>query len=133
MTDYRGPEWPPPDDLKELRKLCLVYWHLRRKAVRTDLIKERWKLEDVKTLVASRSAPIQQVAVYFDREASKMVAARNPLDVSQYEGRVAWLETALEECDEMIVHYQEVADVHEERSGEEGSDRVIPEVQTSGE
>jgi hypothetical protein len=107
MTDYRGPEWPPPDDEVELRRLCLSYWYLRRKAIRRDLKIEQWRLDDVRALVGSRSCKLQQSTMYFDQESRRIVKTKLPLDVTQFEGRVAWLETALAECEEMIVYYQE--------------------------
>lgn len=99
MTDYRGPEWAPPDDDEEREKLILVYWKLRRFAIKRELFYARSRLEDLKALQSGRSAPLRQIAVYFDRENGKIRTDRGELDISAYSSRVEWLENALTECD----------------------------------
>lgn len=58
-TDHAGPEWPPPDDPEQLRKLKLLYWQTRRQMVSSELTALERALRGLEQLCSVKStAPI---------------------------------------------------------------------------
>ena len=102
-TDYKGPEWPPPEDEEELLKLLLTYWTLRRSAVKKELVSEAIKLAQLKEATMVRSAPLQQSIPVTDGNGFRtggMAAIR--LELFDFEKRVEWLEEDVKLCQNEI-------------------------------
>lgn len=86
LTDYRGPEWPPPADARELLALKIEYWNIRLKAVLAQRDRLAVLLRDVEQLMLRRSCPLQQRVTYVD-EAGKRQTQTGPLDVEPLRAR----------------------------------------------
>ena len=100
-TDYRGPEFPPPDNPAERTELLRTYWTERQRIVthRVRLLQERREtmLRDIR----ARSAPFVGIIRYMARDEAgnrKLVVERGPLDPSIFDGELAWLAADLAEC-----------------------------------
>lgn len=106
-SDYKGPEWAPPEDPLNLLRLRHIYWTRRRSIVADEherLITTARVLADSQ---AARSArlPIYQTARYQEtdedgrpRTISKQVEA----DLGALQGRIDWLQEDLDVCDKEI-------------------------------
>ena len=101
-TDVMGPEYLPPDDADELRKLQVVYWVERRRVVVAERIEVETTLKGLKELQATRSVPLQELTFLFDDERGKTVATRKDLDLTALVGRLNWLKADVADCDARI-------------------------------
>lgn len=100
MNDYRGPEYPPPEEERTHRALVRTYW-LRRRAIISS------ELEDVNRLIEAleveqdvRSAPLQQVVRYYDRDTRTYKTRRGPASegLEGLKHRLEWLTADLAVC-----------------------------------
>lgn len=71
LEDYAGPEYPPPEDAKELRKLQIIYWYTRWNRAKNELNFVQSRASDLKNLQSAKSAPLQHVVVGEDEEGKK--------------------------------------------------------------
>lgn len=101
-NDHRGPEYPPPEEPKELQQLLLRYWHRRRTAVELELRKARIALETAENAVANRSAQLTVYSQIRDPESGRIMVSRAPLNIDDYRGRVEWLEADAKICDDAM-------------------------------
>lgn len=69
--DYAGPEYPPPEDVKELRVLALAYWKVRAKLIYRKLAQVKAKLVSVTNLQSQKSLPLQCPIIYWDDETGR--------------------------------------------------------------
>lgn len=102
-TDYKGPEWGPPEDPKELCLLKVCYWRQRRHRVRVELEHTRDVLTELMELQRTKSVALQQSYASIDEETGKRKVHSRDLDLSDIrKGRALWLEQDLVECDARI-------------------------------
>jgi hypothetical protein len=98
--DYSGPEWPPPQDPKELRRLQRAYWQIR-KANLTHLLRvRRADLLALHEMQAARSVPLQHKTCIRDDQGTKVQA--QALNLRDLEDRLRWTEHDLLECQERL-------------------------------
>lgn len=100
--NVRGPEWPPPPELGQLISLVREYWNIRKNLVTVELTQLRHTMEGLRELQAVRSAPIQQMVRYFDKESKKLITECKDLDLTLFNGRIQWLEADLNDCVERL-------------------------------
>lgn len=72
MTDYAGPEWPPPTDPEELATIQKVYWYTRWNRARNELMVLRERYDGLKGLQETKSAPLQQIVTVRNEETKKV-------------------------------------------------------------
>lgn len=101
-TDYAGPEWPPPEDERELVKLLLAYAVLRQQAVRAELVDARSRRDGALAASATRAVPLMVRTYYRDPETGTVASRTGPLDMTALEERVRWLESDLEMSNENV-------------------------------
>lgn len=92
--DYKGPEWPPPDDPREKFTLILEYWQRRKAAVKTELARAQLRYSTAAEAIQVRSVPIPTVSYVRDEE-GQVQAVRGHLDLADLQGRVDWLKEDL--------------------------------------
>lgn len=108
-TDYRGPEWAPPEDEGELRKLQLHYWLVRRRIVDLEH-RQLWTvIKQIKETRASRSAPVRaETTTFAADDQGKMKMTRQEVDEVQWERtRLKWLKDDISNCERMIERIKE--------------------------
>lgn len=103
-TDWAGPEYPPPADKDELTRVKRIYWKLRRTAVRLELFKATYVMEEIERLVASHDlVPPVRVEWWEDDESlpggGKWNQALKDIDVGEARERVRWLQDDLTVCE----------------------------------
>ena len=110
LTDLKGPEWSPPTEYFELWKLHVAYWAIRRRIVKHERDYLRILLDNLRELQRNKSAPLQQrfVAYNEDREGNQVPSYEfKDVDLlSIEEGRLAWLEEDVRECNERLITLQ---------------------------
>lgn len=103
-SDFNGPEWPPPDDQKELQGLQLAYWAIRSKQVRQALRKAQVELDALRQQQQVKSVPLQVVRQRVDKDDEGrpfLVTEIEDIDFSLIErgkGGVRELDQELGEC-----------------------------------
>jgi hypothetical protein len=104
LTDYGGPEWPPPDDPAVLKRLQTLYWRLRRRQATQQLAWLGQQVEGLKELQRVKSAPLQQRQVRRDDVGGvvETTVATVDLNLSGLEQRLAWLEEDLAVCEQKL-------------------------------
>ena len=118
-NDYKGPEWPPPQDPRELLRLKAAYWTRRRKIVDDQRIQLKTEIEHLRLVQNRRSAPLQQTVFIRNEEA----AAGEPLyrcenrdlDLVTMLERLKWLTEDVILCDENLNNL--VPRTQEQRTG----------------
>ena len=102
MSDHRGPEWPPPEDLTELKRLMTTYWHRKRVIVAHDVRQLEEAIKVLANAQRDRPTPLQRVVRYRD-ETGKVVTHRGPLNLDVLRsGRLAEMKRVLVKCDRML-------------------------------
>jgi len=99
-TDYRGPEWPPPEG-ESLGRLLRSYWELRRAEVRRQLQLSQAQLESAEAQQRVRSAPLQR-KVKVRGEDGKLGWTSGTLDLEAARMRIDFLAGDLARCDEQL-------------------------------
>jgi len=87
LTDYKGPEYHPPNDVQQLRHLQLNYWTIRLKIVSDEHNGLKIKLEGLRRLQEKKSIPIEDEETDF---------------IPDVQGRFDWLTADIEFCNEHI-------------------------------
>lgn len=103
-NDYRGPEWPPPEDPRELWELIRAYWKLRRRAVRFELFRARETHAGIEEAMRARSAPLTTYSQVVDEETGRATVVRAPLSTDEVRHHIEWLEDDLRIADERLKH-----------------------------
>lgn len=98
-SDHAGPEWPPPADEAELRRLQVAYWRKRKQIVSSELVRLRHDIDGLRHMQSVKSIPLRQVVRYFDSDAKKRVTERQQLDLAGLESRLRWLEADAADCE----------------------------------
>lgn len=98
MTDYAGPEYPPPQDELELTKLQLFYYKRRLQIVSDDLWRMEGVVQSIKQLQRHKNQPLKQVVVIKDEETGTERYESKAIDLLFYEKRCQWLENDIVEC-----------------------------------
>src|SRR5688572_21181579 len=99
-TDYRGPEYPPPDDPRKLRHLKRMYWTQRRFAVKFTVNDVAARLEAIESQQDGRSAPLQQTTRYWDDDLKKWQVVKGPVDTAMLKARLRFLQDDLVVCEQ---------------------------------
>lgn len=102
-TDWKGPEWAPPEDPIALAMLVRRYWKLRRVAVLEALTQARLTLASCVEAQSARSATLQQIIKYMDPDTGRLTTVERPLDLEGMEQRVESLRLELMQAEEHIV------------------------------
>ena len=100
-NDYRGPEWRPPSDAEELRKLKKTYWSIFHGLVTQEIRLLEDRVREIKASQQQRSAPLQAIITYLetDEEGNRKVKQKkDALNPELFEGRLIWLRGHLEDC-----------------------------------
>ncbi len=95
---YEGPEWPPPEDPVELKRITLWYWKLRKMTVSGELAKVREMVNWVKQNQQGRGARLQYRAWIEGEQGQGRFEAKD-LDPLALELRQRFLEDDLAECE----------------------------------
>jgi len=72
LTDYAGPEYPPPEDKKELRKLQLVYWYTRWNRAKNELNFVEQKAVMLRNLQSTKDGQLQHIVTSEDENGKKL-------------------------------------------------------------
>lgn len=96
-VDYRGPEFPAPEEQKEAVALRLAYWLCRSRVVSEELQELSRQLQRLEDSQSMCSVALQQV-VYYQNADGQPARRTEDLDLEYTIGRVAWLREDLEEC-----------------------------------
>ena len=96
--DYQGPEWPPPKDPEDLRKLVRVYWKIRLRIVQAEMLQVKEMLSTLTQLQSGKSSGLQQFVSYWDAEENKQVRKTVEVDTSVLKGRLEWLIKDIQDC-----------------------------------
>lgn len=98
-TDYKGPEYPPPTDPRELKELLLTYWITRYKVLNSESNNLRGSIVNLKALQSLKSAPLQQVSRHFDPDLGKLVQKKTTIDFDGMQIHLELLEQNLSEAE----------------------------------
>lgn len=102
--DYAGPEWQPPSDLEQLRKLRVTYWQRRRSIVYNTLVNLRSEAEQLRLAQLGRSVPLQRVVTYYDDD--KLTTTKGEVNLTDLNAKVADLKARVEDCDKHLKDLQ---------------------------
>lgn len=102
-TDYKGPEWPPPEDTHQLRRILLWYWGRRKTIVSHEIHILESQLGNLKDL-AERRPSLAWLKAYRRNFESAGPDAKQWVPQSGYEymkwleERIQWLQEDLKQC-----------------------------------
>ena len=105
--DYRGPEVPPPDDPRELRKLLTFYWETLEEISRREKGKLDDQVENLERIRDGLSGDLKCKVVNFDEGKQMFVSETRDLTVDVWEGRLIWLRLTLDECERRLAELRE--------------------------
>lgn len=97
-TEYRGPEWPPPEDEVELAEMRKDYWQLRVQKAEDDLKEVRRLYENLKEQQEVRSAPLKYGTRFYDEESQGFRRGVSDVNLPAIRDEVTLLEQEVEEC-----------------------------------
>jgi len=106
-TDYRGPEYPPPEDPVELARLARAYWQERRRMVTAERRLLSARLENLESLQRGRSVALQQRELAVDERSGTASVVTGDLDLSALRGRLAWLGQDAADCERKLTELVE--------------------------
>lgn len=103
LKDYAGPEYEPPTDPTELKKLRLAYWSARRTLATDELLFLKKELAKLTALQSTKSLPLK----IFKREADPITQKRETVDLNlqEIQDRVQWL---ADDCIDSDKHLREL-------------------------
>ncbi len=114
--DYQGPEFSPPGNPDQLRKLKLEYWTIREEKLRAEHSRLAKHIRTLRDWQTTRSIPLQTTSVYYDRtETGRPILKRTKpedMDLRGLERKLADLGYLLAECEDQL---KELNDDHERR------------------
>lgn len=102
LSSYSGPEWPPPEDPKELVKLQQVYWNTRWNRARIELEALKGRYEGLRGLQDNKSQPLQQTLLVKDPETGKTRREVTPWNPKLFETLIRILEADVQEADSKL-------------------------------
>lgn len=100
-SHYEGPEWPPPEDAHELKKLVRAYWLHHKREIRSLWWPKEQELRNLEQLQSVKSLSLQVVGVETTEDGYRRRTA-SPLDLEPLRFEVAHLKDILAECDVQI-------------------------------
>lgn len=101
-TDHAGPEWPPPQDPKELKIYQTTYWAKRRAVLFNEVRRFRDDIQNLKETQRAKSVPLQRVHIKHGTNAEGLpiaTAEYRDLDFGELEEKLRYLTLELEEMD----------------------------------
>lgn len=101
-TDFRGPEWAPPDDPAERNELDVAYWLIRRRMVSDELRRCQNELHELAMEVTGRHGELMMTQRLFDEETGKLMVRAVPLDLETARLRIKDLQGEISVCDEEL-------------------------------
>lgn len=110
LTDHAGPEWPPPDDPKELLQLRLAYWR-RRLTISANAAEVLGrKLRAMEDVQRAKDLPLQQIAASLDPVTGlwrRIEGACGEFDFASHRRRLEDLESDAATCRERLAELEE--------------------------
>lgn len=104
--DYQGPEYPPPEDPRELLELQLQYWTVKKATVESELKHTTNQMQALQGWQENRDLPLQQVLIYKTRDEEGKVRMQRgepeDLDLSAFEVKCEDLSALLTECEQQL-------------------------------
>lgn len=100
-SDYKGPEWPAPEDKDKLRHLKLIYYNRRLTIVQEEYRKMDAFIKDLTNLQRQLSCPLSQRVISKDEDGKTVVSSQR-LDIELLEKRLEWLKQDVVDCENMI-------------------------------
>lgn len=116
-TDYRGPEYPPPESLVECRQVQLKYWRLRKMVVDKDAEYLEAAIANIRDLQRQRDACDAPVSNFLsvklpetDQDGNVVAGKwkRVPLSLGDWEVRLKWLKDDSMKCLEMMTELGQI-------------------------
>lgn len=105
-TEYYGPEYPPPENRKTLRRLQQVYWTKLRDKYRKEHRELELRLESLLSAEAAMSLPLQQRTLIPETNGQGLTVYRKSeatdLDLSILEHQFDNLALLISECNEQL-------------------------------
>lgn len=98
--DHKGPEWPPPENPNDLRRLQKKYWDLRLAMIQSQRQRLEGDLRALDEMQRARRIPLQERFLYVEETADGPVARyeTRPLDLSAMTERLVWLSSQADLC-----------------------------------
>lgn len=96
-SDYQGPEFPPPSDPVEHKRLMIAYWLRRLSIVQAERKKMEHYLTDLTNLQRGHSVPLVHRVTFKDDD-GKTVTKTQPVNMRVLEMRLDWLTQDVKDC-----------------------------------
>lgn len=99
-TDYKGPEWAPPENPDNLRALQRKYWDLRLAMIQSQRQRLEGDLRALDEMQRARAIPLQERFLYVEETADGPVQRyeTRPLDLTAMTERLVWLSAQADLC-----------------------------------
>jgi len=104
-TNPKGPEWPPPEDPVELRRLQRDYWTIRLAELRYEYADVADSLDSLRQMQDGRSATLMQRIR--EHQNGRLVTDDRPLDLSALELRLSDLRGYVAEAIDNLTKLEE--------------------------
>lgn len=101
LSDFAGPEWPPPDDSRQLRNLQCKYWQVRKRLLQTEASKLRSQIQLASKFQAQKSAPLQQVSSGLNEQGLETLQVAD-IDFDAMQARLEWIQASVLKCSEKL-------------------------------
>lgn len=101
-TDYRGPEYPPPEDPRDLRELLTTYWRVRYAILNNECTRLKNTILGLQTLQSTKSAPLQQISKHLDPDTGGVVQERMTVDFQGLQEQLELTEADLENAEQKL-------------------------------
>lgn len=107
-SDYAGPEWAPPTDPETLIGIQAYYWTTRAGIVKAQLMQLESQFNNLRQLQSSKSAPLQHVVNYVDRESRSVVKQVIDLNLDTLKNDILDLKDYAEHCRKQLKELEKV-------------------------
>jgi hypothetical protein len=111
LSDYAGPEWPPPTEPLELAKLQICYWKRRLAIAMLERRNRQADLDNLVQMQAARPIPLVHTVTLRDDEGRIVVNDKGRPERSNYtldvglqglQYRLDWLDEDIQRCRERL-------------------------------
>jgi hypothetical protein len=112
---YEGPEWPPPPDPAELRRLMIRYWAERRGLVADELRHLQAVRRGLKEAMVQRSSPIMRKRLSRRRDGEgerEWFWEREEVKLNAMDERIAWLASDVACCEAELLRLNGPEEAH---------------------
>jgi hypothetical protein len=99
--DYKGPEWGPPEEPKELAKLVSLYYKHRLAILTRKQHDLKELLHDFEQAQSIRKIPLYHKVIVVDDEGRRMRQSQ-PIAIKEWQDQVKWLDRDMQECNDRI-------------------------------